>query len=312
MNDSKIPLVSVLVRSFNELQNIQVLFPILENQSYNNFQVVYLDSGSTDGSLEYVTKYEAKFKIIIEKIKKEEFTYGGALNRCAELAIGSDYLISLSAHCFPTDNKFIENYINIFQQNNSDIVFGRQIGYFKSSLSESSHLNNWFRNDYSDKIFPFINNGNAGYPYCFWEKYKFNSSLTGCEDIEIANRALINNCKITYGSDITVEHYHDETPKQIYNRFYREALAINQIFSSKIKLSLFMCVKKLILDVKDGLKFRKLTQTYKKNSLFSILTYFLMKNSAQYFGINNSKNKNISKALHKREKLFFDKYFFNH
>lgn len=311
MNDSKIPKVSILIRSFNELPNLKILLPILNNQSYKNFQVVYLDSGSTDGSLEYVKKYEAKFEMIIDKIKKEDFTYGGALNKCAELAIGSDYLISLSAHCFPTQNKFIENYVKIFQQNNSDIVFGRQVGYSKSSLSESSHLNNWFREDYADKTFPFINNGNAGYPYYFWKKYKFDSSLTGCEDIEIANRGLVNNCKITYGKDIAVEHYHEEKSRQIYNRFYREAIAISQIFPGKFKMPIYKCAMKFTLDVKDSLKFRKLTQLYKKNNVISILNYFFMKNIAQYFGLKGSKNNNISEPTLDREKMFFNKYFFN-
>jgi len=314
MINSSLPKVSLLIRSYNELSNLEILLPILDKQKYDNFQVIYLDSGSTDKSLDFVKNYNSKFEIIIETIKKENFTYGGALNQCAELAEGSDYLISLSAHCFPTDNSFINNYVMIFQETGASIVFGRQIGYKNSSISEASHLNNWFKKDYAVKDYPFSNNGNAGYPYQFWQQYKFDPTLPGCEDIEIARRALENNKTVVYGKDICVEHFHEENNTQIYRRFYREAVAISYIFSETFSLSITQCFKKIILDIKDARNFRILNPYFRKSYNLGIINYFFFKNIAQYIAL---KKKNSDKLLstedptENSDREFFNRYFLN-
>jgi len=314
MNSIIDPKVSLLIRSYNELCNLKILLPLLDKQNYKNFQVVYLDSGSTDGSLDYVKKFNSKYQIIIDTIKQENFTYGGALNQCAELAKGSDYLISLSAHCFPKSNDFIKNYIMIFQETKASIVFGKQVGYKNSSVSEAAHLDNWFKEDYSQKLYSFSNNGNAGYPYEFWKNYKFDPSLSGCEDIEIARRGLKDNKIIVYGEDIAVEHFHEESNKQIYNRFNREAIAISFIFSNMFRLTIFQCFSKIISDIKDALNFKKQNEGFNKNSIFHILNYFILKNTAQYIALKKENSKkletteNQSKAS---DHKFYKKYFFN-
>ena len=55
------PKVSVLIRNLNEEDQLKILFPILDNQTYENFEVVFLDSGSNDNSLEFVKNYNSKY-----------------------------------------------------------------------------------------------------------------------------------------------------------------------------------------------------------------------------------------------------------
>ncbi|BCV01094.1 hypothetical protein CM15mP35_04720 [bacterium] len=45
---------SIVIRCLNEFENLNVLFPLLKRQTYSNFEIIFVDSGSTDGSLEYV------------------------------------------------------------------------------------------------------------------------------------------------------------------------------------------------------------------------------------------------------------------
>ena len=117
------PKVSLLVRNLNEENNLKILFNRLNSQNYKNFEVVFLDSGSTDNSVEFVENFSANFQIITKHIDKEEFTFGRALNKCIEYAKNPKYVISLSAHCFPTNNDFIKNYVDIFENNNNKIFW---------------------------------------------------------------------------------------------------------------------------------------------------------------------------------------------
>ena len=53
------PKVSVLIRNLNEEEQLKILFSILDQQTYENFEVIFLDSGSSDNSLEFVKNYKS-------------------------------------------------------------------------------------------------------------------------------------------------------------------------------------------------------------------------------------------------------------
>ena len=48
---------TILIRCLNEVENLKILFPILESQNNKNFEVVFIDSGSSDGSFEFVQNF---------------------------------------------------------------------------------------------------------------------------------------------------------------------------------------------------------------------------------------------------------------
>ena len=69
---------SILIRCLNELDNLKILFPILESQTFKKFEIIFIDSGSTDGSFEFVKNYKSEIPIILEKIDKSIFSFGSA------------------------------------------------------------------------------------------------------------------------------------------------------------------------------------------------------------------------------------------
>lgn len=285
MSDS--PKVSILLRNLNESQNLKLLFDILNQQTYNNFEVVFLDSGSTDNSVHLAETFKSNYNISVHHINKNEFTFGRALNRCIEYSNSPKYVISLSAHCFPVDKNFIKNYVNLFLETNADIVFGKQSGFIKSKLSEASHLNTWFGEDYGIRSNnPFTNNGNCGYKIEIFENLKFNEELTGCEDIDLASKILENNGKIIYGKGLEVQHYHDENLKIIFYRYYREALALNKIYPYKFKISELLL--SLIKQTKKDINFKFKTKSYQSRSLLNILLYRIVKNYAHFRGFKEN------------------------
>jgi len=282
------PKVSILLRNLNESQNLKKLFKILNQQTYSNFEVVFLDSGSTDNSVEIAEKFKSNYKISINHIDKNEFTFGRALNYCLTYSDSPKYVISLSAHCFPIDSNFIKNYVDLFINSKADIVFGKQSGYKESKLSEASHLNTWFGDDYGiRKNNPFTNNGNCGYDIEIFQKFKFNEELPGCEDIDFASKVIKTNGKIMYGEGIEVQHYHDENLKTIFYRYYREALALNKIYPYKFKKREFITstIKQTFRDILFKFKFT----SYQSRSILNIFLYRLVKNYAHLKGFKESR-----------------------
>ena len=130
--------VSIVVRCLNENDNLKVLIPILLNQNYKDFELIFVDSGSTDGTLETINNYILKCNnFFLYHIKKSDFTFGRSLNLGFQNSKG-DIIVSLSAHCFPKNNLWLESIVEGFKLDNVGIVYGSQSPHLLTRHSESS------------------------------------------------------------------------------------------------------------------------------------------------------------------------------
>ncbi len=105
MSGKQKPEISIIIRSKNEERLIgRVLTAIFQQDIDLRFEVIVIDSGSTDGTLDIVRNHAVR----LYEIEARDFSYGSALNLGATLAQGQ-YLINLSAHCIPTSDRWIAN-----------------------------------------------------------------------------------------------------------------------------------------------------------------------------------------------------------
>src|SRR5205823_6231841 len=88
------PLISVVVRTYNEEAALPVLLDGLRSQRENRFEVVVVDSGSTDRTREIAAMCR---DVNVRLVDLERFTYGRALNVGIEAARGR-FVAFLSAH----------------------------------------------------------------------------------------------------------------------------------------------------------------------------------------------------------------------
>ena len=93
------------VRTKNVL-SVRALSAIFQQDIDLPFEVIVIDSGSTDRTLDIVRRHAVR----LYEIEAREFSYGRALNLGAKLAEGR-YLINLSAHCIPTSDRWITNLV---------------------------------------------------------------------------------------------------------------------------------------------------------------------------------------------------------
>ena len=104
------PETSVIIRTKNEEKWIGVTLTRLFNQSYKNFEVIIVDSGSTDKTLEIVKGFEVK----IISISPEKFSYPYSLNVGIQETLGEKFIVIMSAHSIPTSDRWLENGIANF------------------------------------------------------------------------------------------------------------------------------------------------------------------------------------------------------
>ena len=81
------PLVSVVIRTYNEARYLEELLLGIAAQERPDFdvEVVLVDSGSTDGTLDIASQHGAR----IVHIRKQDFTFGRSLNVGCRAALGS-------------------------------------------------------------------------------------------------------------------------------------------------------------------------------------------------------------------------------
>jgi hypothetical protein len=63
-----------------------------------------------------------------------------------------------------------------------------------------------------------------------WEQNQYDETLTGLEDLAWAKWAQEHDYEITYVAEAEIIHVHHETPRGVFNRYRREAMALRRIY----------------------------------------------------------------------------------
>lgn len=217
---------SIIIRSFNEERHIgRLLDGINKQQSLVEYEVILVDSGSTDATVVIAKSMGAR----VITIKPEDFSFGRALNIGCKAAKG-DILLFASGHVYPVYTDWIDKMIKPFADENVALVYGRQTGNELTCFSEQQVFNKWFphHSNYSQAT-PFCNNANCAIRKSLWLELPYDESLTGLEDLDWAQKIMNRQFSIVYEADAVIIHVHEETPEKIKNRYRREAIALKHI-----------------------------------------------------------------------------------
>jgi rhamnosyltransferase len=219
------PYCSVVIRAFNESKHIGRLLKGIEQQTIKDVEVILVDSGSTDNTVEIAVSYGVR----IVHIQPDEFTFGRSLNRGVEAAT-SEFVVIVSAHCFPVYPDWLEQLLKPFDDPGIAISYGKQRGGKTNSYSEDQFFRKYFPdNSQPRQGHAYSHNANAAIRKSVWEQHPYDENLTGLEDLAWSSWAFQQGHRIAYIAEAEVVHLHDEQPAQVYNRHRREAIALKQI-----------------------------------------------------------------------------------
>lgn len=113
---------SIIIRTKDGERWIEEVLTRLYEQTDKDFEVVIVDSGSTDATLDIVSK----FPVTLVQIKAEEFTYPYALNLGVEHAKGEKYLVVLSDHAIPVSKDWLETAVKHLEEDEKAMgVYGQ-------------------------------------------------------------------------------------------------------------------------------------------------------------------------------------------
>ncbi len=220
---------AVVIRAYNEEKHIGRLLEGIFQQTVNNIEIILVDSGSTDTTVAIASRYP----VHVLHIDPNEFSFGCSLNRGISQT-QAEFVVIASAHVYPVYPDWIERLLSPFKDPQVALSYGRQSGSTGTHFSEHQIFAQWYPDQSTPKqANPFCNNANAAIRRAVWELHPYDETLSGLEDLEWAHWAIQQGHTIAYVAEAEIVHVHNETPRGIFNRYKREAMAFKRLFPAE-------------------------------------------------------------------------------
>ena len=248
------PLVSIIMRSFNEAWALKGTLSALAAQDFKNWELIVIDSGSTDGSQDLIRAAQpAQFV----QITPPEYNPSRVMNQGMRLA-KSEFGIFLNADATPQGANWLRPLVTALQDPKTAACFGRQI--------PRPDCQAVFANDYDRCFGPhresakwehFFSMVSSGLRKDVWSRRGFREDLQYAEDDEYTRWCKAQGYAVAYVPESIAMHSHNYTPEQSYQRAFGDARAIGKAWAGSP--AEFNFVKTVLLgwasDVRHDAKF---------------------------------------------------------
>jgi rhamnosyltransferase len=229
---------SITILTKNAGGRFKEIMNAIYNQKFDgNVEIVVVDSGSTDNTINIAREYNAR----IFSIKPQEFHHSLTRNFGAERSRGK-VLIYLSQDALPLNSSWLSNLLAPLERSDVAAVYGRQIAYPNAKPVDAFFYSYFYpdtkkiltkedtvdlRKFYLDNI--FISDVCSAIKRDAWEILKFRDEIFMSEDKDFALRVLKTGYKIVYEPKAVVYHSHDYTLVSLFRRRFKDGVAYSYI-----------------------------------------------------------------------------------
>jgi rhamnosyltransferase len=225
------PLISIVLRSFNEGWALQETLPALRTQSYRPWELIVFDSGSTDGSCDLIRKFGPAHFV---QLQPHEYNPSRVLNQGMKLS-RSEFVVFLNADATPQGPEWLRPLVNPLFAPQTAAVFGRQIPRpdcpavyvhdYQRCFGGSRESSRW------EHFFSMVS---SGLRKDIWSKRGFREDLQYSEDDDYTRWCVAQGYQVIYCPASVVMHSHNYTPHQAYKRSFGEACALAAVWKRPV------------------------------------------------------------------------------
>jgi rhamnosyltransferase len=227
MND---PLVSIIIRSFNEGWALRETLPALKTQNYRDWELIVIDSGSTDNSIDLIRKANPRHFV---QIAPADYNPGRVLNQGMQLG-RADFGVFLNADATPRGPNWLRPLVQALRDPQVGAVFGRQI--------PRPDCQAVFEHDYQRCFGPrresatwdhFFSMVSSGLRRDIWARRGFLETLQYSEDDDYSRWCRVQGYCVVYCPASVVVHSHNYSAEQAYRRSFGEAKALAAVWAGE-------------------------------------------------------------------------------
>jgi rhamnosyltransferase len=251
------PRISIIMRSKNSDWVIAQALAGLYSQTFSDFELIVVDSGSTDRTLEIIRHYPCQ----LIQIEAKAYYPGSVLNMAIEKA-QAEIIVFQNSDGVPLSPHTLQRLVDAFADDSTAAALARQIprpeahGWvirdYELSFPDANETPQWIR----------LSLPMAAIRKRIWHRHHFYSDAWASEDTEWGEWAVRNGYNIKYVKDAIIMHSHNYTLKQLYGRKFVEGEADTYIYDRKPSLSrmLFSIIRASVRDVLYLISTGKLTE----------------------------------------------------
>ena len=286
--------ISIIIPVYNVEKYLERCLDSVLNQSYKNLEIILINDGSTDNSLDICLKY-AKKDNRIKLINQNNSGISEVRNKGLEAAKG-EYIAFVDSDDVIDKDMFKTLYNNLLKYDSDISSCNYKIFHNKINFDKEEYYNKIFSKEESLK--DIISNGvltnflwNKLFKKELFNNIKFPKNMI-YEDMYVMPKIIEKTTKIVYTNQI------------LYGYFQRENSYVNSFDEDKNK-NYFLVINNVYNDLK---KYNFLDKELKNYKVFSIYSAFLQaaKSNALYSDFMKEKHKEYKKEfkyLNKKVKL---------
>lgn len=201
--------VNVVVRTFNEEDWIKHCLKEILNQTFSDFVITVVDSGSLDATVNVVQWVADRNPGKVKILHLDKFFPGDAINRGVH-AVDSEYFICISAHCIPHNADWIATLVQLMDETPGAAgAYGRQTPLGCTHPDDVRDLFLTFGPEARlNQHDPFFHNANSIVRRSVWLDTPFDEKTPHIEDRIWARQVLDLGWSIGYLPTAEVYHYH--------------------------------------------------------------------------------------------------------
>ena len=212
--------ITVIMRSKNSAWVIGQALTALFAQQRQDFELLLVDSGSTDATLDIAGRFPCR----VVRIEARDYFPGVVLNSAIRQT-QAELLVFQNSDTVPLDPQALGRLLEPIESGRADATFARQL--------PRPEAHTWVVRDHSVSFPP---RGEAptwmtySLPFAAmrraaWERHPFYEEAWGSEDTEWGHWARSHGLIVRYLPEVRVMHSHNYTLRQLYGRRFIEGEA---------------------------------------------------------------------------------------
>lgn len=251
--DGRRIIASIIILTKNGERYLRSLLDAIFVQSLvNKIEVILIDSGSTDSTLEIVADYP---DIRLIKIPPEEFGHGKTRNLGAKSARG-EFLVYIPQDATPVGEEWLRRLLQPFSDPVVAGVYSRQLPRQEANAMEAFFLGEIYpssparrklcEDDQLTLVHCFFSTASGAIRAAVWKMHPFREDVVVSEDQAWASEVMRAGHTIVYEPASCVLHSHQLSVKGVFRRNFDAGYSIWQIYNGKTGIPLRVALGRLV------------------------------------------------------------------
>jgi rhamnosyltransferase len=288
----------------------EVLAAVLAQKMPQPYEVLVVDSGSSDGTVEFLRGQQG---IRLLEIKSSEYGHGRTRNLAVSQAKG-EYIAMITHDAKPADSSWLANLIAPLQNDASVAgVFGRHLAYPEARpwtkrdlIAHFDHFLTWplvmgiedkeryARDPGYRQVMHYFSDNNACLRKSVWDQINY-PDVDFAEDQLWAQAIMEAGHKRAYAHDAVVYHSHDYSVRDTFRRSFDESRALKRLFGYDLCPSLAHGAYQVFACTRRDEKYLKATVGFRKGYKLALILpmLHLAKQMGFYIGRYQGKFKSV-------------------